>query len=172
MQWGSWATDFNAQGDYGTASQGHVTVANGVWVTGNIPGSEFDTYSAAPAQAGITATYMGQATGNWTYEGSDGGTATGDMTMTYDLSQRNGHIDISNFDGREFGNYVYGAEVGPTFSASADGSGLSVNGAFTSNGTDPAHGVLGNFSASDGEGWNATGILAGQVTGTAPTHNN
>ncbi|HTJ57391.1 MAG TPA: FecR domain-containing protein [Devosiaceae bacterium] len=163
LQWGYWATDFDAEGE-GNNGTGHVS-AVGTWVTGDITSPEdFAAYSEA--QANYTATYTGNAVG-YAQEPDEIGThrATGDMSMTWDFGSRNGFVDITNFDGsHEFSTSVSSSTPNGQFSTGEGSGSMNVNGAFVNNGSDKAAGVIGNFSAYEEGGYQATGIIAGQRT--------
>jgi hypothetical protein len=167
LEWGWWGTqvqyaDGNVDPDQpiGVAST-HL----GTWVAGDIV-----DYADLPTIG--SASYTGHAIGS-VINGTSQYIAGGTMEMTWNFGPRNGQLDITNFDGRDFGWAVSdpsgGVSMGAaTFSGNAvGGPGVSpyatgvANGAFVRNGLDATAGVIGNFGVVDGS-WRASGTFAGQ----------
>lgn len=152
MTWGWWGQ---------AASGGSAAVHLGNWIIGEKPTDE-QVEDLQPA--GGTATYTGHAVGTVVNDGSQY-IATGDLNATMDFGARTGTIEIRNYDDKDMFGAVVSFESGGTSvssltSDSMIGIATSVTGAFASNGTDPVAGVMGSFTAVDGN-WSSTGIFAG-----------
>ena len=169
IKWGWWGTQVRAVDPNDTSEDPaeirRAGVHLGTWVAGDI---------ADPAElptAG-SATYEGHAVGTVIADTVDGPAqyvAGGDMDMTWNFGTRDGRVDISDFDGRNFGANVqdpfldegsgFDAETS-SFTGQVDGLNGTINGAFATDGVTPEAGVMGNFGVED-LGWSATGIFAG-----------
>lgn len=151
MTWGWWGRNVYGEINY--------TVHLGNWIIGKQPEN-----SAIPTSG--TATYNGNAVGT-VVNGSAQYIATGAMTSTMDFGSRTGTVAVSGYDSKNFSADVSFGSGTATFSGnSSSGIATSVTGAFASNGTDPVKGIMGNFTATDGN-WSSTGIFAGSTTGVA-----
>ncbi len=150
MTWGWWGRNVYGEINY--------TVHLGNWIIGKQPDNNL-----LPEDG--TATYNGNAVGT-VINGSAQYIATGAMSSTMDFGTRSGTVSVSNYDSKSFSADVNFGGSSATFSGditSGVASG-SVTGAFASNGTDPVKGIMGNFTATDGN-WSSTGIFAGSTTG-------
>ena len=93
--------------------------------------------------------------------------AKGDMAMTWDFANREGQLDITNFDGINASAFVFdpgGDNPTGRFQGNFDSivSGHA-NGAFVNDGPNVAAGVIGDFSLQ-GQGVQAVGTFAGVGT--------
>ncbi|AGT11164.1 FecR domain-containing protein [Paracoccus aminophilus] len=155
MAWGVWA----ATGP--TGSTNHDPVENGYWAVGRF---------TDPADIPTTgsATYSGHAVGNSVQDGQVR-EVTGDMTAGVDFATGRGNVQITNFDGRDFGTgnipmTPQGGTHGNGFIGEAQGPGGingHLEGGFVDNGQIPAGGILGGFDVHDGSGWSGSGIFGG-----------
>ncbi len=150
------ACEFMTWGWWGRNSVGEVLyeVHLGNWIIGNQPEN-----SAVPTSG--TATYTGNAVGTVVNAGAQY-IATGTMSSTMNFGTRTGTVSVSNYDSKSFSAGVNFGSNTPTFSGSVTSGVASgtVTGAFASNGTDPVKGIMGNFTAVDGN-WSSSGIFAG-----------
>lgn len=147
MTWGWWGSNVYGEINY--------SVHLGNWIIGKQPEN-----SAIPTSG--TATYNGNAVGT-VINGSAQYIATGAMTSTMNFGTRTGTVAVSGYDSKTFSADVSFGSGTATFSgSSSSGITTSVTGAFASNGTDPVKGIMGNFSAADGN-WSSTGIFAGST---------
>jgi len=168
LQWGEWKANVEVPG-----SEGREARLRGYWVNGNVDDELFNTiYPKLGRGNGVQATYQGDVVGTVVRDWGATYQAHGDLDLTYNLGSRTGEMNISNFDHRDFQADLNGLSGG---AASFGGSGdftqtindsqrtnhLSATGAFASDGFDPAAGVIGNFSATSGDNWSASGIFAG-----------
>ena len=145
MTWGWWGRNVHGEINH--------TVHLGNWIIGKQPEN-----SAIPALG--TATYNGNAVGT-VVNGSAQYIATGAMTSTMDFGSRTGTVAVSGYDSKTFSADVSFDNGAATFSgSSSSGIATSVTGAFASDGADPVKGIMGNFTATDGN-WSSTGIFAG-----------
>ncbi|KQT85747.1 FecR domain-containing protein [Aurantimonas sp. Leaf443] len=157
LEWGFWGMQAEFRRQSGTTQVGfHM----GAFVTGDITAAA----DLAPL-AGTTATYAGHAVGSVRSAGATY-LAAGQMAASIDLGSRNGRVDVTGFDGRDFGAAVGGLS-GPSarFSGAIDTPNLvgSLDGALVDNGAIPAAGLIGGFDVGTGDrSWTATGIVAGQ----------
>lgn len=99
VKWGRWGSGLGSNAQLG-----------GMWVAGDIA-SAGDLNELGNQHA--TANYAGKAVGD-VYKKIDGSwgqpaEATGRMEMFWDFADRNGRLDISNFDGKSFGGIICGA---------------------------------------------------------------
>lgn len=153
MTWGWWGKQQGMESFY--------SVHLGNWIIGKQPEND-----VLPDDG--TATYNGNAVGTVLNNGAQY-IATGTMTSTMDFGARSGTVSVSNYDSKSFSADVNFASNTPTFSGNITSGVASgnVTGAFATNGTDPVKGIMGSFSATDGN-WSSTGIFAGSTTGVVP----
>jgi hypothetical protein len=148
LQWGMW--EAAVPGELASA------IGLGLWVTGDVTGSDaFETY-ADGLPTGTVATYNGTAIGVVNNGALDAAVAVGDMALNYDFGARAGDMSITNFDGRDFTGLDFAG--GPVFAGF--GTDYQVNGAFVNDGSTIAAGVIGNFELQQGS-WQAAGVFGG-----------
>ena len=164
LSWGRWNAGIDANGTrYGPVS--------GYWVVGQL------TDSAALPSTGVYQ-YTGAAHGEVSVAGATPYAASGTFSALVDFAAGSGNLQISDFDGRSFGNDVVditgSGQLAWGFADSLSSvANPNLGGEFTagfaSDGSDPAAGMIGTFSASDGD-WAASGIFggAGQPVGSPP----
>ena len=160
LSWGRWNASIDANGTtYGPDS--------GYWVVG-----QFSDQADLPVAG--TAIYNGNALGMV----GDGVSITegvsGQFTATVDFGSGLGSLQISNFDGRSFGDQNLDINNAGMFAWGFsgqldDGVGLSgsYDAGFVTDGTDPAAAMIGSFNVEDGS-WSASGIFGGVKTGNPP----
>ncbi|MBD8894327.1 FecR domain-containing protein [Roseibium litorale] len=166
LEWGYWGASVQLNGSDAQANltngERYDNMHLGTWVAGNA------TQSADLPSTG-TATYAGHAVGSVVNNGAQY-LAAGNFGMEVNFSTRNATAAVTNFDGRNFGASM--AEVttesgANLFSGSITGAGETMQGQFNASvvtGPDSVmDGVMGNFTATDGAGWSATGITAGAL---------
>ena len=173
LKWGAWGArlNFTDQSQQSVSLDGHL----GWYVAGNLTTpTELDALASPTTK--MTATYTGAALGDvaklsgnqWqTY------TAAGDLIVNWNFGDRNGNLNINNFDGHSFGTTDHGLTQPSLdinqFSGQLSGSGLtgSATGSFANNVVQHtpvvAGGVLGNWNVGN-DVYKATGIFAGSGT--------
>ncbi|MCU0757415.1 MAG: transferrin-binding protein-like solute binding protein, partial [Xanthomonadales bacterium] len=155
MTWGWWGRNRAGEVPY--------EVHLGNWIVGVNP-------EAIDMPPSGSATYAGHAVGT-VMNGTNRYIATGELDATMDFGTRTGTISVGGFDGRDFSTSVSFDNNGApkaTFAGSSSGNiDMSVSGAFAQGPggfdmpPDPVKGIMGNFTASDGNGWSSSGIFAG-----------
>jgi trimeric autotransporter adhesin len=163
MTWGWWGRNSYGEVDY----QVHL----GNWIIGERP-------SAANVALTGTATYTGNAVGTVLTSTGSQYIATGNLSSTMNFVNRQGTVEITDFDNKDFTTVVSfdnGGVPKATFSGTGTTGTISstVSGAFASDGSssssDYVRGIMGNFSATDSvDSWSSTGIFAGSTTGIVP----
>lgn len=173
LEWGYWGTQTDLRDannpDDPNERVARATVHLGTWVAGDL---------TDPAEMPITGTgsYEGHAVGTVLKATPDGAAqyiASGRMDMSYDFGAREGRVDISDFDDRDFSAVVgdpaqtglpSGTFAGPAFNPDTGGPAIdgAIAGAFVNDGVEAAGGVIGNFGVNEGANWSASGIFAGE----------
>ncbi|MFN3548586.1 MAG: FecR domain-containing protein [Mesorhizobium sp.] len=168
LDWGWWGTRVRTEYDTGEGVVTRTDYAHmGTWVAGDITHPD-------DLPTNVVASYSGTAIGNVTRQ-NEGGTATyiasGAMDMTFDFNNRQGTVNINNFDGLTLSSGVSDASTSDQalFAGYLTGSGMNggLSGAFVNNGDIKAGGVIGNFGfqgISGGDNVMATGTIAGRAT--------
>ena len=147
--WGWWGTKVTATVDSsGTARTQSEYVHLGTWVAGDI------TNPGDLPTGPTSATFLGTALANIANDGSQY-IASGDFSMTMDLSTRTGDLNISNLDGATYTASVSDASTATqslfTGSLSGDnGYSGAATGALVNDGQAVAAGAIGQFHASSG----------------------
>jgi hypothetical protein len=153
LQWGAWG----ARVDYAKNNQ-TVTkdVQLGWWITGDVVAK-----NDMPTTG--SATYAGDAIGTVSANGQKYA-ATGDLGMTWDFGKRSGLLQISDFDGKDFGGIMLAPGRAQFAGALVGAGGLvgAANGSFVGSTGARAipNGVIGNFGVGNSS-WQATGIFGG-----------
>ncbi|MGN6486370.1 MAG: FecR family protein [Devosia sp.] len=172
IRWGFWG--FSAE-DVQVGSVTGDIAYDAMWVNGDLTtAAQLDGLEAG---ATAIATYTGDAVGNVNNNGSTY-VATGDMNMTWDFGNRQGTLNINNFDAEHL-NDSYGVNVGGQVISFAgqtgfggivygDGNWGIAQGAFVNNGSDTAAGVIGNFGFGNGYDYTASGVFMGERGATPP----
>ena len=162
IRWGAWGARVACNNQVPTWPTGR----RGWWIVG-------DVVNKLPREG--SASYTGDAIGNVTNNGKQY-VATGDMSMSWNFGTRTGQLDITHFDGKDFGGTMCGAGLlcpngNNHFAGVLSGSGVAgtAAGSFVGPTTlengkpDIPKGVIGNFGVT-GNHYQATGIFGG----TAP----
>ncbi|MFB9223287.1 FecR domain-containing protein [Paracoccus cavernae] len=153
MSWGSWAAEGPSDGSF-------TDPVEGFWIIGQ-------PTSAAEMPLTGSATYTGNAVGT-VFNAGNTYEASGGMTAQVDFGSGQGDIQITDFDGRNFGTQtidmtpVAGADNG--FIGELGGGNVNgvISGGFFNDGGTPAAGIGGGFSAFEaGSEWSANGIFGG-----------
>jgi hypothetical protein len=123
--------------------------------------SELDT-PGAQELVGTQATYSGHVAG---YVGMDDQPAvvdTGGFDMVWSFGDREGEVEISDFNNMDFTGAILGDAGLASFAGPLDGTDATggIRGLFVNNGSVPAAGVLGDFTI-EGDEWNGAGIFMG-----------
>ena len=136
----------------------------GWWIAGDVV-----TSTRLPTTG--SATYAGDAIGNVNNNGKQY-VATGDMDMSWNFGKRSGRLDITHFDGKDFGGPLCGAGLlcakgDNHFVGVLSGSGVAgtAAGSFVhphnwQRQTRQPDGVIGNFGVT-GNHYQVTGIFGG-----------
>lgn len=172
IRWGFWGLSAN-EVEVGSVV-GNISY-DGMWVNGAL--TTRNQLEALGVGDYATATYSGDAVGNVNNNGSTY-VATGDLDMTWDFGNRQGMLNISNFD-TEHLNDNYGVNVGGQVVSFAgqtgfggviygDGNWGIAQGAFVNNGSDTAAGVIGNFGFGNGYDYTASGVFMGERSALPP----
>jgi hypothetical protein len=180
VKWGFWG--FTAEG----VQVGDVTDDIdflGTWITGDLTTRAQMANLAAADEGNFSASYSGDAVGVvYNADAGEGGSryvATGDMDMTWNFGQRQGTVDISNFDSEHLNDNL-GMDIhydvgGPTDGGNGflgftggEGSYGVAQGAFVNSDSAVAAGVIGNWSyaqegyyPSDYPGYSVGGVFMG-----------
>jgi hypothetical protein len=162
LDWGLW----EAHGGFNYLGYGFNIDAEGQWTSGDVTTpAELDELAATRT---VTATYEGSAIGTVDPDiTASGGTylAAGDLAMTWNFGTRNGQLDITGYDGRDFGGTIAAPPSGDGFVGDL-GFGVApptgeVVGVFANDGDQLGAGIMGDFEIDDGH-WGTTGIIIGQ----------
>lgn len=155
IQMGYWLSAFDASSE--------AVEAMGTFVVGDI--TTDDEYENMIMPTYGSASYSGIALG-FLDQGGVTEAAAGSLYMEYDLDQRQGWMDISNFGSAGVGFTGQLEGTGASYSGTGTDGGTSyqVDGSFVSDGSNPTAGVIGNFAASNGN-WSAGGVFGGAYTG-------
>ncbi|WP_206742676.1 hypothetical protein, partial [Stenotrophomonas pictorum] len=158
LSWGHWEAFVPANGTEYSAEHGY-------WIVGNVT-------PAAQLPTDIVASYSGHALGAVSDGVSDTRTVRGDFSATVDFATGTGSLQISNFDGRTFGDSnldinnmaLPGTPDGAFAGSLMDDQNSSLSGGysagFASDGEDKAAAMFGTFQVEEGE-WSASGIFGG-----------
>lgn len=166
LEWGYWGASVQLNGSDAQANlangERYDNMHLGTWVAGQA------TMSAELPTSG-SASYAGHAVGSVVNNGAQY-LAAGNFGMDVNFSTRNATASITNFDGRNFGSNL--SEVSTSSGANMFNGVISdpnevirgeVNASIVSGPASAIDGVMGNFNIDDGTGWQATGIVAGQL---------
>jgi hypothetical protein len=161
LDWGLWS----AKGSINYGGIGIALDVEGQWATGDIT-TPAQLDQLAQLQT-TTATFEGTAIGTVSpdiFATGNTYTAAGDLNMTWNFATRDGQLDVTGFDGRDFGGAMTAPPGENGFGGFIDdnnnGFGFA-QGVFVNDGPKPAEGIMGNFVLDDGT-WGATGILIGE----------
>lgn len=162
MDWGWWGTRLISEHeDNGNTLRRSDMVHMGTWVAGDI------THPNQLLLPSTIASYNGTAIANVATAAGEQYIASGDFSLTIDLSDRAGSLAINNLDGASYSATVSDAST-PTqalYSGSLVGVGNSltggVNGALVNDGAAIAAGTIGQFHAS-GAGNQVVGTFMGK----------
>jgi hypothetical protein len=182
IRWGFWG--FTAEDVPEANLQGNIDFM-GTWVAGNLTTTAQMQNLAELDEGNFEAHYNGDAVGvvvSQVDDDTERYIATGELAMTYNFGQREGIVDITNFD-TEHLNAGYGVNIHYDVNGSADGTngflgftegegynGLA-QGAFANNGSDVAAGVLGNWTYNqygDGYDYSVGGVFVGDTLTGSP----
>ncbi|SHL58841.1 FecR domain-containing protein [Roseibium suaedae] len=166
LEWGYWGASVQLNGEDAAANltngERYDNMHLGTWVAGNA------TASADLPTSG-TATYAGHAVGSVVNNGAQY-LAAGNFGLEVDFAARNATAAITNFDGHTFGSNMSevttGADTNLFSGGIADPNEImqgQINAAIVTGPDSLIDGVMGNFTIDDGTGWQATGIVAGQL---------
>ncbi|MEX6507570.1 FecR domain-containing protein [Jiella sp. M17.18] len=173
LEWGWWGTQIRAVDAASGTEVAESSVHLGTWVAGDV--STLAQVDAA-VTSNMTATFSGNAVGN-VINGNANYIASGSMDMQWNFGSRTGDMQIGHFDGRNFAgplNLPNGSNVYEGFiSEASDGAAGAIHGAFVNDGANTLAGTIGNFNLeTSGGAWSATGVFAGQRTGSGTGTNN
>jgi hypothetical protein len=170
IEWGWWGTQADLTDGGSTTAQASVHL--GTWVAGEVSThDDIDAYhTIAQGTNDVTATYAGQAVGTVNNNGSQY-VAGGSLDVTWDFGARSGSWDVTNYDNRDLSGAIGqngpAQFIGETITVDGGAATGVVNGAFVSDGVNPAAGAIGDFAVQDGI-WSTVGTFGGSQTGIAP----
>lgn len=156
LDWGLWSTQASV---HVTPFTLDIGIDRGAWVVGDLTSAD-----QLADLSTTTATFDGHAIGTAVDHVFDGQSAlvAGDMAMQWSFATRQGTIDITDFDGRDFSGALAMPDGSQTFAGTLGGDGFGrTQGGFVNDGSVLAQGVIGDFTVTDGD-WAGVGVFMGQ----------
>jgi hypothetical protein len=164
VRWGFWGLSAD---DVPIGNEIADISVDGMWVTGDLTTqAQLGNLAQLGEFEGVNAYYAGDAVGQ-VYNNGESYVATGDLTMGWNFADREGWLDIYDFDGNFISGTVESAEGQAGFSGylwagdTPEPTGFA-SGAFVNDGATAAGGVIGNFGFTLGPDYLATGVFFGQ----------
>jgi hypothetical protein len=162
LQWGYWGGELATDNEAGQRND--VGTIN-TWVAGT-PTPQTDINNLISMSA--TGSYSGAAIGSVFNNGASY-VAAGGFTQSYNFGSQTGTLQISNFDGHNFGGTITGIQGTANFAGALSGTNLSGNATGSFYGPHAAE-TGGDFAvqALSGAPYRAAGIFAGPGTISLP----